>query len=121
MYRFLLDATETFNWFDPERMASALGVLLRGMLTVFAVLCIVWFALVLIRLLLGAFAGKSGEKKSEAPAPQPVPAPAPTAAPVQTDDALLVAIITAAIAAMREGEGEGDTGFCVVSFNRTKK
>ena len=120
MYRFLLDATDTFEWFDPERRASAVGVLVQGMLTVFAVLCIVWFALVLIRLLLGAFTGNSGEQKTEAPAPQPVAAPAPVKI-AQTDDALLVAIITAAVAAMREGEGEGDTGFRVVSFNRTKK
>ena len=120
MYRFMLDATDTFDWFMTERIVSALGVLVRGMLTVFAVLCIVWFALTLIRVLLNAFSGKSADKKVEAPASQPIAAPAPTAA-AQTDDALLVAIITAAIAAMREGEGEGDTGFHVVSFNRTKK
>ena len=119
MYRFMLDAAETFDWFDPERMASAVGVLVQGILTVFAVLCIVWFALVLIRIFMYDIPNKRA-KKDEAPAVV-TPAPAPVAAPVQTDDALLVAIITAAISAMREGEGEGDTGFRVVSFNRTKK
>ena len=120
MYRFHLDATDTFDFFMPERMVEALGVVVRGMLTVFAVLCMVWLALVLIRLLLSG-ASSDGKKKEEAPA-APAPAPAPvSAAPAQTDDALLVAIITAAIAARREGEGASDTGFRVVSFNRTKK
>lgn len=120
MYRFILDATDTFDFFVPERMVDALGVLVRGMLTVFAVLCMVWLALTLIRLLISGIPSGGGKKEETVATAAPAPVAAP-AAPVQTDDALLVAVITAAIAAMREGEGEGDTAFRVVSFNRTKK
>ena len=119
MFNFMLDATDTFDFFVPERMLAALGVVLQGVLTVFAVLCIVWLALSVIRLFMYDLPRMRAKKEQNEVAEAPVAAaPAPVQA---TDDTLLVAIITAAIAAARENEGDGEIGFRVVSFNRKKK
>ena len=59
-----------------------------------------------------------GSAMAPAPAPAPAPvAPAPAPAP-QTDDAALVAAITAAVAAYLD---QSPTSFRVVSFKRTGK
>jgi sodium pump decarboxylase gamma subunit len=93
------------------------GVFLRGMLTVFAVLCIIWFCLVLVRLLIEKMNGTTESRPEETPAPAPI-AVAPVA-PQATDDGELIAVIAAAIAAAEAETGR--TGFRVVSFHRVNK
>ena len=121
MFNFMLEeATDTFPMFEPSRMLASLGVLGRGMLTVFAVLCIVWLALVIIRIFLYDIPNRrAAESSKKAEAPQIEVAPVAPAA--SEDSTLLVAIITAAVAAFRAEEGDSEVGFRVVSFNRTKK
>lgn len=100
-----------------DRFLTGGIVLIRGMLTVFAVLCIIWGCLFVVRKIIEQVTGQAS-----APAPvQEAPAPlaqavAPTPA---TDDGELIAVITAAIAAAEAETGHG--GFRVVSFRRVNK
>lgn len=121
MYAFLLDVTQgTTAPLDPERLGEAGIVLLRGMLTIFAVLCIVWLFLAIVRFFVYDLPKMRDAKNEPKPTSQTqTVAPAPAA--THTDERLLVAILTAAVAAARENEGYADTGFRVVSFNRIKK
>ena len=58
---------------------------------------------------------KAGKNQAPAPVPAAVPAPAPVAAPVpETDDLELIAVITAAIHAYEEAQGNTVTGDLVV-------
>lgn len=124
---FLMKAADL--GYDPNKPVEDVGarlgigaeVLLRGMITVFAVLCVIWLSLVLLRLFLydlpkrrAAKAAPAEEEKNEA---APAPAPAPIAP--KTDDGELVAVIAAAIAAAEAEEGNGK--FRVVSFHRVNK
>lgn len=98
----------------PERISYAGTMTLLGMLVVFAVLTVVWLAIVLMRVFM-----TSGEKKvksESAPASMPTPPPAPVQPqPAPADDGALLAAITAAIAVVWESEHPG-TGFRVVSY-----
>ncbi len=113
-----------FNVTDPERWKLALTVTVVGMLMIFAVLGILWLVLTLSKFI---FAGASAQKKDEQPASKAVKtesvAPKATIAPVApaaADDAQLVAVITAAVAAYRASEDPdaAHTGFRVVSYRR---
>ena len=111
MYGFFLDTLDF-----PTRLTLGTSTLLRGMLTVFAVLSIIWLFLVLLRVLINDLPKKRAEKmalaeKAAAPAPAPV-----VAAPAPSADAELVAAITAAIAAYTADED--GLSFRVVSFRR---
>ena len=92
--------------------AMMLGI---GMLAVFAVLCILWFALVLFKI---GFYDLPAKKKATAEAPvAPAPvAPVVVAAPAVNEDEELIAVLAAAIA-MAESENLG-AKFRVVSFRR---
>lgn len=111
-------ADGTYTPFSADAWGYAGQMTLLGMLMVFSVLAILWGVLAVFKLV---FAGKTPKEKK----PEPVksaPAPKVQAAPavVQNDDAELVAIITAAIAAYRQNEGAevSDGSFRVVSFKR---
>ena len=110
-----------------ERASEALIVSLQGMMTIFAILALLWGAVEIMHFIL-----HRGEKKEKAPkekASKPEKsAPAPTsdaaiaaaiaaAMAASEDDGATVAAITAAISAMRAEEGETG-GFRVVSFTR---
>ena len=87
-----------------------LQMLFIGMLIVFAVLSLLWLMLELM-----GYYFKKREAAASAPAPQkvePVVAAAPAAA---TDDLELIAVLTAAVAAM---ESAPAARFRVVSFKR---
>ena len=111
----------TYTPFSADAWGYAGQMTLLGMLMVFSVLAILWGVLAIFKLV---FAGKTPkEKKLEPVKSAPAPAPAVQTAPatVQNDDAELVAIITAAIAAYRQNEGAdaSEGSFRVVSFKRT--
>ena len=93
--------------------AMMLGI---GMLAIFAVLCLLWGALVLFKI---GFYDLPAKKKAtaEAPvAPAPVAPVAVAAIPAANEDEELIAVLAAAIA-MAESENLG-AKFRVVSFRR---
>ena len=94
------------------------AVLLRGMLTIFAVLTIIWFCLYLVRLLIERMTGTASAPEKDVAHPTPA-APAPVTPVTPVGDGELIAVITAAIAAA-EAEA-GHSGFRVVSFRRVNK
>ena len=107
-----------FSNFEVSQLGEAFGfgglMLLIGMATIFSVLCILWFCLVLFKL---AFHDLPEKRKNAAPVKKEAPAPAPVveATPVQ-DGGEIIAAIAAAIA-MAESESSG-LKFRVVSFRR---
>ena len=99
-----------------EAIPYGLQTVLLGMGVVFSVLIILLAVLSVFKYVFYKPA-KSETKSPEAKkAPEPVPEAVPTVA--ETDDAELVAVITAAIAAMLDAP---TTSFRVVSFRRTAK
>lgn len=109
-----------------ERVTYALQVSLIGMLAVFAVLTIIWGALVLMRIVIEAITKQKNKKNKGSDTNEPaVEASAEEASSVDYDDEQLVAVITAAVAAARAEEakkgGRTAGGFRVVSFKRTLK
>ncbi len=123
---FLTVPGEELNW--GERASTAGTVTLMGMVTIFAVLAILWAMIEIMHSVL-----HKGEKKEKEPTPQKAaPAPAPNqddaaiaaaiaaALAAAEDDGAVVAAITAAITAARAEAGE--TGaFRVVSFKRAER
>ncbi|MBQ8248527.1 MAG: OadG family protein [Clostridia bacterium] len=109
--------SDTVAYNEPMSFADAIpfGVqtVLLGMGVVFAVLIILWVVLSAFKLVF-----YKGSDKKEAPTKaSPVTAPVqPTPVAAKTDDAELVAAITAAIAVVMD---KPETSFRVVSFRRT--
>ena len=91
-----------------ETLLFGAQVVLLGMLTVFAVLIILWAALALFR---GFFGHKSADKVVT------VSEPAPATPVASTNDEELIAVIAAAIA-MAESEAPTGVKFRVVGFKR---
>ncbi len=92
-----------------ERILYGLQMLLIGMLIVFAVLILLWLSLEISGRIFKNLADKAkpvAEKKAE---------PAAVAAAPASDDAELIAVLTAAVAAMQSAPG---ARFRVVSFRR---
>ncbi len=105
-----------FGNFDASQLGSAAGfggaVVLIGMVTVFAVLCIIWLCLVLFKVFFHDIPARKASKAAEPAVSEPV-----VSAPVVNNDQdEIVAVIAAAIA-MAESECS-DTKFTVVSFKR---
>lgn len=111
--------------FSPLRIEWAIKVTLQGMLMIFAVLALLWGVLAIFKVFLHDIPEKRAAKKKK------LAAAAQAAAPVQEEPAVptaptpdegeIVAAITAAIAAVLEGEEYKDqfaSGFRVVSFKR---
>lgn len=95
-----------------EALSFGAQTLLLGMVTVFAVLIIIWLCIVLLKVLIHDLPEKRKKQMSEAPA-------APTAVQEsvhETNDDEIVAVIAAAIA-QAETENSG-LKFRVVSFRR---
>ena len=111
--------------FSPLRIEWAIKVTLQGMLMIFAVLALLWGVLAIFKVFLHDIPEKRAAKKkklaAEAQAAAPVQEePAVPTAPTP-DEGEIVAAITAAIAAVLEGEEYKDqfaSGFRVVSFKR---
>jgi len=118
--------SDVMDYSKPLEFSEAIGyglqTALLGMLVIFAVLSVLLIVLTAFKFIF--YKQPKTEKKAapvkvEAPAPAPVAAPAPAPAqPAAADDAELVAVITAAIAAMMDAP---QTSFRVVSFKRTAR
>jgi sodium pump decarboxylase gamma subunit len=115
------DAADLGGAFSPERLAYAGKMTLLGMMMVFAVLAILWGILILFKVVFAAKDTAPKKSAKEKPVESvPLVEEAPDVAE-QTDDEL-VAILTAAVAAYIESEGQSESyagGFRVVSFRRT--
>ena len=117
--------TEAVKYDEKMEIADAipfgLQTVLLGMGVVFSVLIILWAVLSVFKFIFykkpSANEKSANEKKAPSPAPAPEPAPAPVMSE-PSDDAELVAVITAAIAAMMDAP---QTSFRVVSFRRTAR
>ena len=111
----------TYTPFSADAWSYAGQMTLLGMGMVFAVLAILWVILALFKVIFAGPSPKAKKQKKTEPVIEK-PAEAPVAAPVaQTNDAELVAIITAAVAAYMAEEGtEYAGGFRVVSFKRVR-
>ncbi len=117
-YALAISPNQAYEAFSSDAWATAILVAVQGMATIFLVLASMWGILGIFKLV---FAKK--EKKVDEPvAVKQEPVEIKTEEPVATatDDAQLIAVITAAVAAYRASEGESDqTGsFRVVSFKR---
>ena len=116
------------TWTDRWARFSGLGIqtFILGMLTVFAVLAILWGCLEVFKYVFYTIPerrknGGAKVNKAEKPAPAPVSAPAPAAAPAANTEEEIVAAIIAAITAARAEEGiPASTAFRVVSFRKRK-
>lgn len=122
MLHFLaeIDINQVMDHSRPlgERLVQGLQTLGLGLGIVFAVLIIIWGACELLHFLVHGATKKEAPVSAPAtakPATAPVAAPAPTA-PTQADNSELIAVITAAVAAMLD---QPTTAFRVVSFRRT--
>ena len=98
----------------PERISYAGTLTLLGMLVIFAVLSIVWLAIVLMRTVLSRFETEPAKKDLPVPSAPVSEAPSAVNQPA-TDDGAILAAITAAIAVVWESE-HPNTGFRVVSY-----
>ena len=120
--------SDVMDYSKPLELSEAIGyglqTALLGMGVIFVVLSILMIVLIAFKFIF--YKQPKTEKKAapvkvETPAPAPVAAPAPAPAPAEpaaADDAELVAVITAAIAAMMDAP---QTSFRVVSFKRTAR
>ncbi len=110
--------------FSAERWGYAGQMTLLGMVMIFAVLSILWIILSLFKVVFakGESTPKKKAEKVEQTAKHAEPAPVVVPTPVvQHTDEELVAILTAAVAAYIESEGQSESyagGFRVVSFRR---
>ena len=103
-----------------ERVSTAGIVTLQGMLTIFAVLAILWGAVELMHRILHREKPKTAEKKDETAVAVTTVGDTEAGVAPATDDGAIIAAITAAITAARANEG--NTGaFRVVSFKRISK
>jgi len=118
MTNFTLLAGGIAGWWASieDAMAEATVNTIIGISVVFLALLFISFVISLFKYI-NKFEQKLADKKAgkAAPAPQPAPAPAPVveAAP-ETDDLELIAVITAAIHAYEEAQGNTVTGDLVV-------
>ena len=105
--------------FSPERLALAGQMTLLGMGMVFAVLAVLWGVLVIFKMIF-AKPEKKVKPAPAAPKAEPVVVPEPVVAPAASNDAELIAVLTAAIAAYEASLGNevAPGGFRVVSFRR---
>ena len=116
---------ENFAPFSAESWEYAGQMTLLGMGMVFAVLGALWLVLTVFKLVfVGKPANNENKPKKQADVPKPVEkktapvAAQPTDQAAAQDDAVIAAIITAAVAAYMAEQGVSEDGFRVVSFKR---
>ncbi len=116
------------NYFEPfdnvgEAFSWGMSFSIFGFATVFAVLAIIMFVVIIFgKIFSRSNKSDNNGKKTEQPKQQVVvkeePA-APAAVEVNNDGGIIAAIV-AAISAFRSANGEGKGGFRVVSFKKRK-
>ena len=115
--RDLSEAIVKFSDFNFSQLGEAIvfgiAILVIGMLTIFAVLCLLWLCLYLFKLFLHDLPKKKSNSRKAEPV---VIIPERVAESTDSDEEELVAVITAAIA-MAESDYSG-MKFRVVSFKR---
>ena len=99
-------------WSTNDLIMTGLAYTVMGMLVVFMILIIIMFCIKAMALFSGEKKENTESKKAEA-----APAPAAAAAVKKEDDSEIIAVITAAIAAMT---GESATGFRIRSYKRVQ-
>lgn len=104
--------------FSGARWKYAGKMTLLGMGMVFLVLAILWGVLVIFEKCLYR-PNKPAKPAKADPVPATPAVESAPAAPAATDDGVLLAVITAAVAAAMEEEGTPSNGFRVVSFKKT--
>ena len=99
-----------------DAMAEATVNTIIGISVVFVALLLFVFVISLFKYIYIFDQKMQAKKSGKAPAPKPTPAaaPAPVAAAPETDDLELIAVITAAIHAYEEAQGNTVTGDLVV-------
>ncbi len=106
-----------FGNFDISQLGQALGfggaILIIGILTIFAVLSILWLCLTLFKI---AFHDLPAKREQKSKTESATTLPQATVTQEESDDSEIVAVIAAAIA-MAESESS-DVKFKVVSFKR---
>ena len=106
-----------FANFDISQLGNALlyglSMLVIGIVTVFAVLCLVWLCLFIFKLVFHNLPSKKSAKKAASPVVNVIDK---SNEAIQVDDGEIVAVIAAAIA-MAESENSG-MKFRVVSFRK---
>jgi Na+-transporting methylmalonyl-CoA/oxaloacetate decarboxylase gamma subunit len=106
-----------FSNFEFSQLGDALvfggAIMLIGMVTIFAILCLLWLCLILFRVFFHDIPEKRLEKKQKAAS---LAVSDTTEETNTTDDSEIIAVIAAAIA-MAESEDNG-LKFRVVSFRR---
>ena len=119
--------SDAIDFSAPMEMSEAIGyglqTTLLGMGVIFSVLIILWIVLALFKTIFYKQPAAAKESAPVVPAEDFVPAELEAPAPIytenaETDDAELVAVITAAIASMMDAP---QTSFRVVSFKRTAR
>ncbi len=117
---FYVEALGGFINFEGNDLSTALGNTLVGILTVFVALVVMSFLINCLKIvpkLQSAFDKKNEPKQPVTPAPAPVSSPEDDEDEELSDDAELVAVITAAIMAFKGSELPAD-GFVVRSIRR---
>lgn len=108
-----------------ERLTDGGRMILLGMAAVFAVLFVIWLLLTVFRFFIYDIPRmQSGGKKNPvqtAKISEDSAMSAGAAVIPEADNGQLVAVITAAISAMRSEEGSGGIPFKVVSFSRKNR
>lgn len=118
-FALTLRSDGTYAPFSADAWKYVGEMVLLGMGMIFCVLGILWGVLALFKIV---FVGK--EKKPTEQKPEKVEAPRvavpeqPATVSAPADDTQLIAVLTAAVAAYRDAEGEVG-GFRVVSFKRS--
>ena len=109
--------------FSSARLLYAGQMTLLGMGMVFLVLAILWAVLGIFKVCLYHPEGEKKTAKADEPMPVKTEAPAPVAPAddSDSDNGVLLAVITAAVAAAMEEEGTPSSGFRVVSFKKTTR
>ena len=131
IYNVLAVAEETAKdyggAFSGARWAEAGIMMLFGMIMIFAVLSVLWGILALMKFIMVGKTPKPKKIENKSSVEEVIAESAsaaeeePEPVVAENDDGELVAVIAAAIAAYREGEGLGEEytgGFRVVSFRR---
>ena len=107
-----------------DKLGFAFLIMLIGLMIVFFGLIILICLIKLMSIIVGALTGKKKEQAAPAPAPVVVPEPVAEAAAEETglENDELIAVITAAIAAVLEAEGgeQAAGGFVVRSIRRVQ-